>query len=124
MEKAAPLPEWFQSKGDTFSAVIEGKIGATGEGKGITAITGRRVTMAQLAETLEQVVGAFVLDKTALAGNYYFGFKCLQRDTTVDADVPTIFAAVQESLGLKLDKETGPEEMLVIDHIERAPTAN
>jgi uncharacterized protein (TIGR03435 family) len=123
-EKAAPLPEWFQSKGDTFSAVIEGKIGATGEGKGITAITGRRVTMAQLAETLEQVVGAFVLDKTALAGNYYFGFKCLQRDTTVDADVPTIFAAVQESLGLKLDKETGPEEMLVIDHIERAPTAN
>ena len=40
-----------------------------------------------------------------------------------DADVPSVFTAIQEQLGMKLKPAKAPFEVLVIDHIER-PSAN
>ncbi|SPE27274.1 conserved hypothetical protein [Candidatus Sulfopaludibacter sp. SbA3] len=37
---------------------------------------------------------------------------------------PTIFAAVQEQLGLRLEQRRGPVEMLTIDRVEKVPTEN
>lgn len=37
---------------------------------------------------------------------------------------PSIFAAVQEQLGLKLEAKKGPVELLVIDHVDKTPTEN
>ncbi len=41
-----------------------------------------------------------------------------------DADTPSLFAAVREQLGLKLESRKGPLDVVVIDHVEKVPIAN
>jgi uncharacterized protein (TIGR03435 family) len=40
-----------------------------------------------------------------------------------DAPAPSLFTAIQQQLGLRLESAKGPVEFLVVDHIER-PTTN
>jgi len=125
----APLPEWFAKGKEAMSKAIEGKVLATMEGRGITAITARRTTIAQLVQTLEDQLRAPVLDRTGLTGQYYFGFKCVRVDAPPEADadpvtVPTLFAALRQSLGLQLEKQTVPVDMLIVDHVDNTPTGN
>ena len=37
---------------------------------------------------------------------------------------PNLFSALQEQLGLKLEQRKGPVDLLVIDHLEKAPVEN
>jgi uncharacterized protein (TIGR03435 family) len=62
-----------------------------------------------------------VLDKTGLKGGYDFAVEFSRR--TPDPDGTSVFTAVQEQLGLKLDPAKEPTEVLVIDHVE-GPSAN
>jgi uncharacterized protein (TIGR03435 family) len=41
-----------------------------------------------------------------------------------DSSLPSIFAALEEQLGLKLVSQMVPVEMLVVDHVDRVPTEN
>jgi uncharacterized protein (TIGR03435 family) len=83
-------------------------------------------SMASLAMTLSQPflgLGRPVVDKTGLTGTYDFTLKWTPDQMangahTVDDSEPSIFTAIQEQLGLKLEPAKGPVEVLVIDHVE------
>jgi len=80
-------------------------------------------SMELLAAHLTGRVGMTVLDRTGLSGRYDFTLQCSGEDKQSDSDWPSIFTALQEQLGLKLQKIKGPVPYLVIDHIEK-PTEN
>jgi uncharacterized protein (TIGR03435 family) len=50
-----------------------------------------------------------------LPGFFYYGFKFVPENRGRDVDGPDIFAAVQEELGLKLQKEKSPVKILIIE---------
>jgi uncharacterized protein (TIGR03435 family) len=77
-------------------------------------------TMSALAAYLADVTGRPVLDRTGLSAKYGIELNFSRQDGD---DRPSIFTAVQEQLGLKLEAGRAPVEMLVIDHIEK-PGAN
>jgi uncharacterized protein (TIGR03435 family) len=80
-----------------------------------------------------------VLDKTRVAGTFDIhlefnpegtnltGRGALPLDTARDADDrarPSLFTAVQQQLGLRLESQRVPATILVIDHVERTPSEN
>jgi uncharacterized protein (TIGR03435 family) len=73
-------------------------------------------------------IDRLVMDKTGLTGRYDFKLQWTPDGTLADSAAPdsgegSIFTALQEQIGLKLEPQKGPVEVLVIDHIER-PSAN
>ncbi|MGH9239813.1 MAG: TIGR03435 family protein, partial [Vicinamibacterales bacterium] len=68
-----------------------------------------------------------VIDRTGLAGGWDFELTFAPADLAPDAaaerNIPSLFTALQEQLGLKLDATRGPAEVLVVDRVER-PTAD
>jgi uncharacterized protein (TIGR03435 family) len=96
---------------------------------GVSAGSTRRMTeirasMATVANQLVGFAGRPVIDKTGLTGSYDFTLEWSPEGTPADAATgPSIFTAVQEQLGLKLESSKAPTEILVIDHAEK-PTQN
>ena len=116
-----PLPEWVVKDASTLAT--EGQVWSIGLKTGGVAVTGRRVSMKQFATILEGATGKMVWDQTGLPGAYYFAFRYAPDDSD-DFGVPTLGTALQENLGLKLEKRRGQVEMLVVDHAEINPTEN
>jgi uncharacterized protein (TIGR03435 family) len=104
-------------------------------GPGNMAVGGSPLT--QVANSLSMFAGRIVVDKTGLTGNYDFTLTWTpdqmpgagQRPPgapeppPIDPNGPSLFTAVQEQLGLKLESQRGPVAVLVIDRVER-PTEN
>jgi uncharacterized protein (TIGR03435 family) len=96
-------------------------------------ITTQGTTMAYFLAFLSQKVGRTFIDKTGLTGTYDLTLQWTPDDgaTVVPAQAradgaqqppagdsgPSIFTAIQEQLGLKLESTKGPVDVLVIDHI-------
>jgi uncharacterized protein (TIGR03435 family) len=80
--------------------------------------TGRGLRMEAFARNLAAFTGRYVVDRTGLPGLYDFEIE-FTPDPSPDTRGPSIFTAVQEQLGLKLDSVRVPTEVLVIDSIER-----
>jgi uncharacterized protein (TIGR03435 family) len=78
-----------------------------------------RVTMGQLGGMLGRQLGRVVQNKTGLNGYYDFALEW-DPEPTGDSSAPSIFAALQEQLGLKLESAKRPVEILIIDHVEKA----
>jgi uncharacterized protein (TIGR03435 family) len=76
-------------------------------------------SMKLFVSSLESLVHRTVIDKTGLAGNYDLSMKYSPDDiSTPQADSPSLFTALQEQLGLKLQPGKGPVETLVVDSVE------
>jgi uncharacterized protein (TIGR03435 family) len=88
----------------------------------------------------DQEVGRTIIDKTGLKGKYDWTLTWTPDDNTLmlkgpggrqpgidapppDISEPSLVTAIHEQLGLKLESQKGPVEVLVIDHIEK-PSEN
>lgn len=87
-------------------------------------ITGEAVSMPELARVLSQQIGRSIADRTGLKGTYNFKLSWTpEMDPNSSgapaADTgPSIFTALQEQLGLKLESAKVPVRVLIVDHID------
>lgn len=106
---------------------------------GIERITGRMQSVSALAGALGSELQRPVVDKTGLTGKFDFslayslaGLRPRQLPAGFNAtpadDIPSggssLFKAVQDQLGLSLESKKDAIDILVIDHIEKAPSEN
>jgi uncharacterized protein (TIGR03435 family) len=104
------------------------KLNSSTKNTGYTSRQGQLVcssmSMESLASMLATMENRMILDQTKLTGDYAFTLKWAPDDTTnANADLPGLFTAIQEQLGLKLIPTKAPVQTLIIDHIE-APSNN
>jgi uncharacterized protein (TIGR03435 family) len=118
------------------------EVEAAGKGwsrNGVGSIDGQEVSMARLAEILAGRLGRPVLNLTGINGVFDVKLKWTPDpatvrnpaenkespsvDSTSDPSGPSIFSALQEQLGLRLEARKVSDEILVIDHLER-PSEN
>jgi uncharacterized protein (TIGR03435 family) len=102
-------------------------------GSGPITLTVLHCASEDLASVFVPHVGRTVVDKTGLKAIYDFTLQFSPEDAsaiptgsspaTLDPTAPSIFTAVQEQLGLKLESGKGPVDVIVIDHVER-PSGN
>ncbi|MBI4473462.1 MAG: TIGR03435 family protein [Acidobacteria bacterium] len=122
----------------------DGRGQAVGRGMmmiGMGQITGGGMTTAQLAQMLGNNLGRTVIDKTGLTGSYDIqlswtpdpseggGFRGMpmplppagERGTPPGRDetLPSLFTAIQDQLGLKIESGRGPVEVMVIDSAQK-----
>jgi uncharacterized protein (TIGR03435 family) len=137
------LPPGAGGRGSTMMMMVNGN----------ARMTATKQTMAGLAELLSNQLDLPVVDMTGLTGKYDYtlsfapeggprllagiappppagpppgeGGPGMPGASTPDAQSsPNLFTALQEQLGLKLEQRKGPVELLVVDHLEKAPIEN
>jgi len=108
----APVP---RSAADFAIAVPCGMRG----GMGVYAAGGRSI--GDLASSLASDLSAPITDHTGLSGNFEIVLRWNPDPSAPGADptLPSLFTAVEEQLGLKLEARREPAEVLVIDRVER-----
>jgi uncharacterized protein (TIGR03435 family) len=84
-------------------------------------------SMEQFAELLGSQIRQPIVNATGLRGKFDFvvswSFAATRPNAPPDSS-PSIFSAIQEQLGLKLESKKIPVDTLIVDHIERTPSEN
>lgn len=122
--------------GDTYPNGIKGPDGVARGGMmrvGLGQLAAQGVPISSMVNMLSQQLHKTVIDKTGLTGKYdlelnwtpdqasepmFKGADSSQHDPAPDSSAPSIFTAIQEQLGLKLQSAKGSVETLVVDHVE------
>jgi uncharacterized protein (TIGR03435 family) len=103
------------------SAEGEGSAMNTAGGSGKESrLSATGASMALLAGYVGNRLGRIVVDKTGLRGSYNFTLNWAQED---NSSAPSLVTALREQLGLRLESQKSPMEVVVIDGIER-PSEN
>jgi uncharacterized protein (TIGR03435 family) len=96
----------------------------------LAVVSCRNITMEVFARTLRDMAGAYltspVTDLTGLKGSWDFDLKWTPRGALprAGADGVTLFDAVDQQLGLKLDLQRVPTAVLVVDRVNQKPADN
>lgn len=99
------------------------------------SVQGKDLPLTALWRFVSQQAGRAIVDRSGLTGNYAFELtwtpeQFANRETpavvngnTIDPNGPSLFTALQEQLGLRLDAQRGPVDVLVVNRLDR-PTEN
>ena len=125
--KQLPVFALTVAKGGPKFQAAESASGVTSHSNGTHWHVTAKVTMQRFAEFLTDEAGRPVVDKTGLNGSYDLTLDWAADNSATaneGATGPSLFTALQEQLGLKLESTKGPVETIVVDHAERTPTEN
>jgi uncharacterized protein (TIGR03435 family) len=101
----------------------------------LRSLTAVAAPISQIVPMLARMLGRTIIDKTGVTGKYDIRLEWTPDESqtatlppdapkpAADSAGPSIFTALQEQLGLKLESQKGPVEVLVIDRAEK-PTEN
>lgn len=120
--KLSGIPKLRQAvPGDSYSSGLKRPWDGKPQGPGLWTfkqgeLVGQGTPMAQLTSYLSLILGRRVQNSTGLKGNFDFTLHWTAGDSA------SLIGAVSDQLGLQLDPETGPVDVLVIDRAEPAET--
>ena len=130
LELAKSGPKMKESpEGATGPAHCARSVGAQQEQLTLTA-TCSRLTAADIAQQVQSLAPGYfragpVVDLTGLKGTYDFTLEWITAgQVNQGADGPSMFDAVQQQLGLKLERRKQAVEIMMIDKLDRTPTEN
>jgi uncharacterized protein (TIGR03435 family) len=87
-----------------------------------------KTTMERMAQWLSRQVDRPVIDMTGIQGSFDFELKFSKDNAKAESDntphYPIVTLAIQEQLGLRLEKRTAPIEILIVDRAEKVPVEN
>jgi len=111
------------------SKLVPGELPQTGPPQtnfGPGRIAGSSVPMPVLALLLSRFERQLILDRTGLTGRYQLNLEYLSEGVPGGGDPskPSLSAALQEQLGLRLESRREPLDTIVVDRAEKIPTDN
>lgn len=139
IEKQRELRKTSYSRSELIASMLPGSSSISGFPDGKQQLIGKALSMERLANLLTSstfsATGRRVIDRTGITGLYdiQLSFKNPFRTgsnqlnppaedshvPTVESAVPTIYTALEEQLGLKLEEAKAPQEYIVIESVER-----
>jgi uncharacterized protein (TIGR03435 family) len=94
----------------------------------VRILTAKKTSMVQLADLVSRYLGEVVIDKTGVEGVYDFEFRWMPDDQAANAGdaetAPSLFTALGETIGVRLQRQKVPMDVIVVDHVERVPSEN
>jgi len=108
--KLKPVP------GECVPATAGGSCGSFRASNG--RIEGTQVTMNQFAARLTRSLGQNVVDRSDVSGAFDLSLTWTP-DSEARGDAPTVYTAIQEQLGLRLESARGPVDTFVVERVEK-----
>jgi uncharacterized protein (TIGR03435 family) len=93
------------------------------QGGRIQTLAAKGTSMALLADLVSRYLNTIVVDKTGIDGVYNFDLRWVSDEEKAE-DIPTLPIALQETLGVRLQAQKVPVDVIVVDRVERVPTEN
>jgi uncharacterized protein (TIGR03435 family) len=113
------LPSGVLPDGEVAPCIVMLRVNKSGT----PTITMRGTSISRLTRVLQDRAARVIVDETGLAGAYDVEFETeltpMPGQPTTPREGQSLFTVLEEQLGLKLESERGPVDVLVIDHVEK-----